>query len=251
MSTNIYAGNAGDDGDLVLRDRSGRTRIHLDSGHSSPWSDHVRVFLDGQRGFGRFGDGTRAGDLELTDGDGGTGVDLDGYFGEGTFTYLPGGSTSTADRKQVRVDAWDPSIELRRGWDTVLSLDAYGTPNVDIGSRSSGGRGGRLWLRDTDGRTRVWLDGGTGVVPYLGNAARARIILDGGQGSLTLGGGVWPAASDAPATGRDGTVRLRNAAGQTTTVLDGGDSSLVLTAPNGSKHRLTVANDGSLSTTPA
>jgi hypothetical protein len=226
VSTNIVAGDSTDDGDLVLRNRRGQTRIHLDAGDSGPWSNDVRVFLDGQGALGRFGNDALRGRLELMDGDGDVGIDANGYFGEMTLSYTPSYATSTADRQQVVLDAWEPSVQLRQGWDRVLRIDGRGTPSIDIGSPYSDSMGGQLWLRDRDGRARILLDGGAGGYYYA--AARARVILDGNDGSLAL---------------RDGTD-------QTTTVLEGADSSLTLTAPNGTRYRVRVENDGSLSTTP-
>jgi hypothetical protein len=64
-----------------------------------------------------------------------------------------------------------------------------------------------------------------------------------------VGGGASDAGDPDRDVGRDGTVAVTDADGERTVELDGGESAVVLRAPNGDRYRLTVNNRGNLRTT--
>ena len=76
---NATFGGNGAEGDLILRDGDGNTRIHVDAGSGSPvGGDRLRLYFDGRRANARFGGDGQGARVVLRNGRGRDTIRLDG-----------------------------------------------------------------------------------------------------------------------------------------------------------------------------
>lgn len=184
QSGNLTLGNHGQDGDVLLKDASGQTRIHLDPGNHT-----IKVFdADGNllAELGRFGNlrlggGSHDGDIEMYSTSGKRTIHADGQNGnlwlggngaDGDLVLFPTSATSTNDLTQstIHLDGQSGDIILRNA-DAAEDFDVCGE-GIEPGSVLVIDDNGSLRMSDTAYDRRV-----AGVVSGDG-PFKPGIILD-------------------------------------------------------------------------
>lgn len=144
---NLVLGGNGQDGDLVIRDRSGRQRIYMNG-------DTVEVFLESKNG-------VRV-------------VTLDGERGLLRITEALDVRRGTVEI--LNSDSGKPTIVLEGG-------DDERGGNLTVGGN---GQDGDLTIRDTSGRQRIYMNGDTAEARFERTDGTISLALDGERGEIRI-----------------------------------------------------------------
>jgi hypothetical protein len=251
---NIIAGGEQSDGDLVLTDQNGKGVIHLDATHSNPFpfssGDDVNIFVDGKKANVRVGRANEKGGRVTV------------HSSADKSSIVTGSSVYTSmissrfgwfvgdDDSYTSIQMYQPTIP---GTGTSLGSNGYtvklsSSGNLKLGD---GQIDGDIQLQDQNDTVRVALSGGRNGFSHQRQRDRLRANLDGENAEFQLGGGDSGNGERSKDVGKDGKVVLKDKGGDETVELDAGSSSLVLQSPSGNKFRVTVDDNGDLTTTPA
>jgi hypothetical protein len=252
---NLSLGGGGQGGDVIVRDKDGKNRVHIDGDNARTWlgangkagevyvrdangkdtvailGAHGRIWLgaNGKAGYGYFRNAAGKDTVAIDGANGNITLGGNGHDGDVIVRDKDGKNRIHIDGDNARIwlgangKAGTGHFRQANGKDTVAILGAHG--RIWLGANGKAGEG---YFRDANGKDtvailgahgRIWLgaNGKAGYGYFRNAAGKDTVAIDGANGNITLGG-----------NGHDGDVIVRNAAGTDTIHIDGDAGDVVL-----------------------
>lgn len=192
-------GGVGEDGDLVLKGGIEDARIRLDAGGGVQGAE--RIYLDGASGSITAGGSVVPGSLTLRTAQAqkrveltatGAGASLGGNGAGGNLLLHPSMESGQDPTKAaIAMHASTPELVIRVAGKNRFRADGA-SGNVWVGGNGAAGDlvlfGSAATQTNTTAQATVHLDGSSGSLRLMDGAGKNRLMVDGGQGNLWLGG---------------------------------------------------------------